>query len=243
MENSTKKMSIEIWSDVVCPFCFLGKRKFENTLKQFKNKDDLNIVWKSFQLNPDVRTDTSMSVYTYLSRSKGISEDVARKMTRQIMDRGKEVGIEYNFDATKVNNTFRAHCFLHFSADKNKQNDAKELLLKSYFEKGANVDDVEVLLQLGSNLGFNEQELKIALESGKYQSAVLEDMDLAAKFGIRGVPFFVFDRKYAISGAQESPVFLETLNKAFGEWQLSHAVSELDVTNGDSCSTENDNCL
>jgi predicted DsbA family dithiol-disulfide isomerase len=242
MENSPA-FTVEIWSDVVCPFCYLGKRKFENTLEQFESKDKVHVIWKSFQLNPGVTTDPEMSVYTYLSQAKGITESVARQMTQQIKERGEEVGINYDFDSTRVNNTYLAHCFLHFALEKNKQNEAKEKLLNAYFEKGENVDDLDLLVRLGNELGFNEQEVRGNLQSDKYRHAVKKDMELGAKFGIRGVPFFVFDRKYAVSGAQETPVFLQTLVKAFDEWMKAGSFQAISSSEGDSCSTEEGNCL
>lgn len=241
--NNQSVFTVEIWSDVVCPFCYLGKRKFEDALERFEFKEGVRIIWKSFQLNPGAKTDPTMSVYSYLSRTKGISEEVAKQMTAQIMQRGKEVGINYNFDSTKVNNTFMAHCFLHYALEKGKQNEAKEHLLKAYFEQGANVDDVDLILQIGCELGFDAKELKDNLENGKYEREVKDDMELAVQFGIRGVPFFVFDRKYAVSGAQESPVFLETLEKAYEEWKITHGQAVLKVKDGDSCQTDEGSCV
>jgi predicted DsbA family dithiol-disulfide isomerase len=238
MNNSNNKMVVEIWSDVVCPFCFLGKRKFEQALERFSFKDSIEVQWKSFQLNPVVETDPTMSVYEYLSKTKGISHDVALQMTEQIAARGKEVGIDYHFEKTKVNNTFKAHCFLHFAADKGKQNEAKEILLKAYFTQGKNVDDLQLLLDLGEQLAFNRTELEDALSGNKYLNAVNSDMELARNFGISGVPFFVFDRKYAVSGAQETTAFLQTLEKSFEEWRVNTQNQILNVVDGETCSPD-----
>lgn len=240
--NKAQTLKVEIWSDIVCPFCFLGKRKFEQALEQFDHKQDIEIIWRSFQLNPGVQTDTSMPVYKYLSRTKGISEEVAKQMTQQITERGLEVGIEYKFDETTVNNTLLAHCFLHYALDQGKQNEAKELLLSVYFEKGENVDDLETIMNIGRILDFDEGELRAVLTENRYKKEVLADMELAQRFGVRGVPFFVFDRKYAVSGAQEIPVFIQTLIKAHDEWKNRLAVQTIQVTEGESCSTDNDNC-
>jgi predicted DsbA family dithiol-disulfide isomerase len=238
MDTSQNKLTVEIWSDIVCPFCYLGKRKFEAALDQFSGKDHVQVVWKSFQLNPGVKTDTSMSIYTYLSNSKGISEDVARQMTAQINSRGKEVGIDYHFDETKVINTLNAHCLLHYAKEHGLQDEAKEHLLKAYFTEAKNVDDLLVLLQIGEEIGLNKEELEFALINRTFIKAVEEDIELSRRFGIGGVPFFVFDRKYAVSGAQETPIFLETLEKAFAEWRENNPEFQLEITEGQSCTPD-----
>ena len=236
--DTTPSLTVEIWSDVVCPFCYLGKRKFEAALDQFSGKDHIQVVWKSFQLNPGVKTDTTMSIYTYLSNTKGISEDVARQMTAQITERGKEMGINYQFDDTKVINTLNAHCLLHFAKEHGLQDEAKERLLKAYFTEGVNVDDIQILLQLGDEIGLNRDELETALQNKSYIQAVEEDMELSRRFGIGGVPFFVFDRKYAVSGSQETQVFLQTLEKSFTEWRKNNPEFKLEVTEGANCTPD-----
>ena len=221
--DTTSLFTVEIWSDIVCPFCYLGKRKFEAALEQFPERNQVRIVWKSFQLNPDVMTDTSITVYEHLSRSKGISEDVARQMAEGVTERAREVGLHYDFDKAVVANTFKAHCLLHLAKEKGLQNEMKERLLKAYFIEGKNVDDTEILVNTGIEIGLNGAEIREKLNAEEYRAAVQEDMDLAQRFGIRGVPFFVFDRKYAVSGAQESNVFLQTLQNAYKEWKKDNS--------------------
>jgi predicted DsbA family dithiol-disulfide isomerase len=239
--DTTPVFTVEIWSDIVCPFCYLGKRKFEEALAQFESKDQVRVVWKSFQLNPGVVTDTSISVYEHLSRSKGITEDVARQMAEGMTIRAKEVGLNYNFDKAVVANTFKAHCLLHLAKEHGLQNVAKERLLKAYFIEGMNVDDLEILVKLGTEVGLNAEEIREKLASDAFRAEVEEDMDLAQRFGISGVPFFVFDRKYAVSGAQEVPVFLQTLERSYGEWKKVNPDAELKVTEGAQCKPDK-NC-
>jgi predicted DsbA family dithiol-disulfide isomerase len=238
MDTTSNKFIVEIWSDIVCPFCYLGKRKFESAIEHFADRDHVQIQWKSFQLNPGVITDTSMTVYTYLSKTKGINEDVAKQMTEQITSRGKEVGIEYQFDETRVNNTFNAHCMLHFAQKYGKQNEAKERLLKAYFTEGINIDDRAELLKMGDELGLNREELDQALKDRSFETEVNDDIQLAQQFGISGVPFFVFDRKYAVSGAQETAVFLDTLKKSFSEWRKNNPEVQLEIIEGESCAPD-----
>jgi predicted DsbA family dithiol-disulfide isomerase len=239
--DTTPVFTVEIWSDIVCPFCYLGKRKFEEALAQFESKDQVRVVWKSFQLNPGVVTDTRNSVYEHLSRSKGITEDVARQMAEGVTIRAKEVGLNYDFDKAVVANTFKAHCLLHLAKEHSLQNVAKERLLKAYFIEGMNVDDLEILVKLGAEVGLNAQEIREKLASDAFRAEVEEDIDLAQRFGISGVPFFVFDRKYAVSGAQEVPVFLQTLKRSYGEWKKVNPDAELKVTEGSQCKPDK-NC-
>jgi predicted DsbA family dithiol-disulfide isomerase len=238
VDTTSNKLIIEIWSDIVCPFCYLGKRKFEAALEQFPQKEHIQIEWKSFQLNPGVVTDTTMSIYTYLSNTKGISEEVAKQMTAQITSRGKEVNIDYHFDETKVINTFNAHCLLHFAKEQGLQNEAKERLLKAYFTESKNVDDHETLLQLGKEIGLDREKLDQALRNGTFKKEVEADMELSQRFGIGGVPFFVFDRKYAVSGAQETAVFLETIQKSYSEWRKNNPEFQLEIIEGQSCAPD-----
>jgi predicted DsbA family dithiol-disulfide isomerase len=241
MDTTSNKFTVEIWSDIVCPFCYLGKRKFEAALEQFPEKKHVQVEWKSFQLNPGVVTDTTMSIYTFLSKTKGMSEDVAKQMTEQITSKGKEVNIDYHFDRTKVINTFNAHCLLHFAKEHGLQDEAKERLLKAYFTEAKNVDDHMTLLQLGEEIGLNRTDLDLALKNKAFEDDVKADMDLSQRFGIGGVPFFVFDRKYAVSGAQETAVFLETLQKSYSEWRKNNPEIKLEVIEGPTC-TPDKNC-
>jgi predicted DsbA family dithiol-disulfide isomerase len=238
MGTTQNQFTIEIWSDIVCPFCYLGKRKLEAALQQFPEKDHVVIEWKSFQLNPGVVTDTTTSIYTFLSQTKGMTEDVAKQMTAQITARGREENITYNFDETKVINTFNAHCLLHFAKEQGRQDQAKERLLKAYFTDAENVDDQEVLLRLSEEIGLDRKQLQRALAENVYAQSVQADMELAQQFGVGGVPFFVFDRKYAVSGAQETPVFLETLQKSFEEWKENNPNSQMTITEGESCAPD-----
>ena len=228
-------MTIEIWSDVMCPFCYLGKRKFENALTQFAEKDSVNVIWKSFLLNPDLKTDTSISIYEYLSKAKGIGIEQAKEMNKHITQSGKLVDVEYNFDKVIVANTFKAHILLHCANNQGKQNEVKERLLKAFFTEGRNVDDISVLLEIGNEAGLKTDTLAEALDNESYIDEVREDIYEAQQFGIRGVPFFVFDRKYGVSGAQETPVFLETLKKSFAEWRKMNPEIHMEIIHGESC--------
>lgn len=230
------KMKVEIWSDVMCPFCYIGKRKFENALTQFADSNTIELEWKSFQLNPDMVTDTSKNINEYLAVHKGVSLDEAKRMNDYVTNMAKQVGLEYNFDKAVVANSFNAHRFSHFAKQHGKQDAAEEKLFSAYFTEGKNTDDLAVLMQLGEEIGLDTVALKAVLESDAYADEVRGDITEAMQLGVRGVPFFVFDRKYAVSGAQDSKVFLQTLEKSFEEWRATHPAPAFEmVGDGPSC--------
>ncbi|MDQ3111512.1 MAG: DsbA family oxidoreductase [Bacteroidota bacterium] len=207
-------MKIEIWSDVMCPFCYIGKRKFEKALSEFEGKEKVQVEWKSFQLNPDMKTDISKNVNQHLSETKGISLEQAKEMTSRVTEIAKEVGLNYNFDKAIVANSFDAHRLIQFAKRKELGDQMEEALFKAYFIDGKNTADHSTLLSLAVETGLEETETKAILESGIFADEVEADIELAGQIGVRGVPFFVFDRKYAVSGAQAPEVFLETMKKA-----------------------------
>lgn len=213
--NSIPEMTIEIWSDIACPFCYLGKRTLEHALSNFPKGKEINIVWRSFQLNPDLITDTNLSTYDYLHDHKGIAIEQAKQMTAGISERGRELGISYEFEKSVVSNTRKAHEAIHFAAAYGKQSEMKEALLHAHFTEGKNVDDFGVLVEIASGLNLNTETFLNALTTNKYAHEVEKDQQMAQQIGVRGVPFFVFNRKYAVSGAQPIEVFQETLDKAF----------------------------
>lgn len=234
-------MKIEIWSDIVCPFCYIGKRKFEIALKEFSHQHVLEIEFKSFQLNPNTITDTEMTVHQYLAQHKGISVEEATGMGDHVTRIASEVGLKFDFDNAVVANTFLAHQMLHFAKASGMQQAAKERLLKAYFTEGKNMDDLPTLLELAKETGLNVEKLKDALTNQEYAEAVRYDIYEAQQLRIQGVPFFVFDRKYGVSGAQSPEVFLQTLDKSHSEWQAKQAIPALEVEKGESCDADG-NC-
>ena len=231
-------MKVEIWSDVMCPFCYIGKRKFETALAQFSHKDKVELVWKSFQLAPEMKTQPDKNTHQFLADHKGMSLEQAKGMNDQVTQLAKQVGLTYNFDKSIVANSFNEHRFTHFAKQYDKQNEAEEILFRSYFTDGKNIDDYPTLIQLGAEIGLDTTALKTALEKGSYADEVRADIYEAQQVGVRGVPFFVFNRKYAVSGAQESKTFLETLEKAFDEWRKSNPENAIEVIEGKICTPE-----
>jgi predicted DsbA family dithiol-disulfide isomerase len=210
-------MKVEIWSDVVCPFCYIGKRKFEAALEKFPHKDEIEIEWKSYQLSPGIKTDPSKNAHQYLAENKGVSLEEATEMNNQVAKMAAENGLTYNFDKAIVANSFIAHRFSHFAKQYAKQNEAEELLFRAYFTEGKNIDDTNTLAELGAQIGLNPNTVKETLKTTMFSDDVHMDIYEAAQVGVKGVPFFVFDEKYAISGAQDSSLFLQVLEKSFAE--------------------------
>ena len=234
-------MQIEIWSDVMCPFCYIGKRKFENALAQVPEKDKIEVEWKSFQLDPSIVTEPGKTIHEYLSERKGISTAKAKEMNDYVTNLASQVGLEYKFDKAVVANSFDAHRFSHLAKKHGLQNEAEEILFKAYFTEGKNTADVETLVQLGASIGLDEAEIRQMLAGNEFANEVHKDIALAQQFGIQGVPFYVFDRKYAVSGAQDSKVFLDILEKSFTEWQKDNPAPLMEVIDGQVC-TPDDVC-
>jgi len=214
------KMKIEIWSDVMCPFCYLGKRKFETALKQFADKEYIEVEWKSFQLNPDLVTDPTIGIDQYLSEHKGIAADQARQMNGQLTRTGQAVGLEYNFDKVVVANTFNAQRLIKFAHTQGKQNEMEERLFEAFFAEGKNVDDLPTLIELAAEVVLDAAGE--AFENDEYAAQAQADVAEANALGIHSVPYFVFNRQLAVNGAQDSSFFLETLRKAFADWAKDH---------------------
>ncbi|MFN0031839.1 MAG: DsbA family protein [Flavobacteriales bacterium] len=231
-------MKIEVWSDVVCPFCYIGKRKFELGLEQFAHKDSVEIVWKSFQLNPSIKTDTTISIYQSLADQKGWTLEYSRSATKHVTDMAEEVGLHYDFDKTIVANTFNAHRLIHLAKSKGKQSEAEELLFKSYFIDGKNIDDDSVLISLGIEIGIDSTETVQMLSGHLFEKEVQQDIYEAQQVGVRGVPFFVLDDKYALSGAQQPEVFLSALNQVWAEFSERNATTKLEIKEGAACTPD-----
>lgn len=237
-ETKPEKMKIEIWSDVVCPWCYIGKRRFETALAKFEHIDKLDIEWKSYQLDPSMETDTTLSIHQYLAERKGMGIAQAKAMGDNVTAVAAEEGLHYDFTKTIPVNTIKAHRLLHFAKTKGKQDETKEALLHAYFTEGKNLDDNKTLLAICETLDFSKAEVEKILESDAFLKEVQKDINEGIQLGLRGVPFFVFDRKYGISGAQAADVFTQTLEKAFTEWLKANPLNDLQIINGKVCTPD-----
>jgi predicted DsbA family dithiol-disulfide isomerase len=228
-------MKVEIWSDVMCPFCYIGKRRFEGALEEFEHKNDVEVVWKSFQLNPALKTDPSKNTVEHLAESKGWTLAHAKEMTSHVVNMAKEVGLNYDFDHAVVANSFDAHRVVQYAKTMGKGDAMEEQLFKAYFIDGKNTADHDTLAELASAIGLNSEEVKGLLSTDAFSEAVQQDIYESQQIGVRGVPFFVLDDKYAISGAQASETFLGALQKA---WSENPKVTDSASLDGAACSVD-----
>ncbi len=215
----SNKMQIEIWSDIMCPFCYIGKRKLEEALSNFSQTAELNIEWKSYQLSPNMQTDPSKNMHEFLAVHKNISIEQAKAMNSQVTDFAKSVGLDYNFDKAIPANSFNAHRLLHLSKKHGLQNEMEENIFRAYFTEGLNIDDIPTLVSIAKATGLSENEALTVLNSDAYAEDVRKDIYEAQQIGVTGVPFFVFNNKQAISGAQDPRFILEVLDKSYKEWK------------------------
>ncbi|HEY1199339.1 MAG TPA: DsbA family oxidoreductase, partial [Niastella sp.] len=195
-------MKVEIWSDVMCPFCYIGKRRFENALNQLPFSSEIEIEWKAFQLDPSIKKEPGKKIHEYLAERKGFSVEKAKELNGQVTSMAAAEGLQYNFDKAVVANSFDAHRFANLAKKNGKGLEAEESLFKAYFTEGKDISDHDTLIQLGIDIGLDAAAVKQALESDAYTKDVQKDIAEAEELAIRGVPFFVIDRKYAVSGAQ-----------------------------------------
>lgn len=220
----------------MCPFCYIGKRRFEKALANFEYKKDIEVVWKSFQLDPTTVTNPQVSVTEELARKKGWSIDYAHEMSAHVTKMAEGEGLHYDFDKAVVANSFNAHRLLQFAKTQGKGDALKEALLYAYFTDGKNTDDAATLLELGLKAGLEKEEIeKLLSDESSFADAVDRDVKEAQELRISGVPFFVLDRKYGISGAQELSVFEANIAKAHQEWKATQPATRLETIEGEVC--------
>ena len=229
-------MKVHIFSDVRCPFCYVGKKKFEKALSIFPYKDQIEIEWHSFQLDPTLRTQPERDPYEFFSELKGLTLEQTRTMHGHAEEAGKEVGIDFNFQNQKVANSFRAHLLLQKAKLLGKADPLKEELFKAQFILGENIDDKHQLLSISQRAGLSIEEAQEALGSEEMAYHIKQDEQLSRSIGVRAVPFFVFNEKYGVSGAQSPELFLEVLEKAWKEYTPS-SLETIEGPEG-ACSTD-----
>jgi predicted DsbA family dithiol-disulfide isomerase len=211
-------MQVEIWSDVVCPWCYIGKRRFEEALEQFPGRDDVDVVWRSFELDPEgPREPTPLN--ERLAKRYGIQAEEAAARHERTTEIAAGVGLDLQLDRALSGNTFDAHRLIHLADEHGLQNAANERVLAAYFSEGLPISDRETLVELGVSIGLAADEVRAMLASDRFAREVREDESIAANFGINGVPFFVLDRRLGVSGAQSVEVLLGALEEAAGETQ------------------------
>ncbi len=212
-------LRVDIWSDIACPWCFIGKRRFEAALAAFAHKDDVRVTWRSYQLDPDLPERYDGNEVEYLSAVKGMSTDQVEQMLETVSAQARTVGLEYDWDRTVPANTMRAHCLLNLAAatDGVDVGAVADDLLAGHFLRGEVVSDPDVLVAVGGRHGLPEDAVRAALEDDAVHAEVLGEFRTAGAIGVTGVPFFVLEDKYAISGAQPTELFSQALQKVWEE--------------------------
>jgi predicted DsbA family dithiol-disulfide isomerase len=210
-------LTVEIWSDVVCPWCYIGKRRFEAALERFPHRDEVSVVWRSFELDPAAPLAQAGTAAERLAAKYGMTVERAAEMHAQMTELAAGEGLEYHLDRTRGGNTFAAHRLIHEAAAHGRQAAAQERLMRAYFTEGEPISDPETLARLIAEVGVDPAEARAAAFSDRHAEAVREDELLASRLGIQGVPFFVLDRRYGVSGAQPPDVLLAALERAWAD--------------------------
>lgn len=232
-------MKVEIWSDVVCPWCSIGKARFESALERFEHRDEVEVVWRSFELDPDAPLVREGDLATHLAQKYGMSYEESQANLARVTGLADAEGLDFRFDQARNGNTFDAHRLIHLAAKHGLQDEAKTRLFKAYLTEGRVVGDPDTLLDVGTEIGLDPDEVKSMLANDDFDYDVRNDERQAAAFGIHGVPFFVLDRKYGLSGAQPTDVLVEVLEKA---WAESHPIVMMTPGDGDAPMCDGDNC-
>lgn len=222
-------MKVEIWSDYACPFCYIGKRRFESALQQFANADQVEVIYRSFELDPNAPKDTAEDMNTMLAKKYGMSIEQAKANGKQVEQQAASVGLEYHLDSMILTNTLQAHRLTHYAAAQGKEAEVVEALYKAYFTDSLHLGEPTVLAEIAKQAGLDYDATLEMLSSDEYTNEVRADERDAAILGVRGVPFFVLDRKYGVSGAQPVEMFLEAMNKA---WNEAHPLTVMNTDNG-----------
>lgn len=228
-------MKIEIWSDVMCPFCFIGKHRFENALEKLPFKNEIEIVWKSYLLDANLEPIPGENMHDRLAKAKQLPMDQIKQMHDYVEKMGATADIQFDFEHGVPANTINAHKLIHLAQKHGKGSAMKEVLFHAHFEAAQDLNDLIVLKSLAKSIGLEESEINETLQSESVLNEVLADVHEGAELG---VPFFVFNRKYAISGAQEEHVFIDTLEKSFQEWLQANPNPNFEIIEGKACSVD-----
>ena len=228
-------MRIEVWSDVVCPWCYIGKRKLETALSRFAHADQVEVVWRSFQLDPSIPEGHTEATLPALAAKYGRPVEDMRAMMRHVEETAAGEGLSYDLADGVSGNTLLAHELTHLAAERGLQGAMEERLFSAHFQEGRSVFDVDSLVVLAVEVGLDEAEVRAALADSRFRPAVLSDVATAQALGATGVPFFVVDRKYGASGAQPAELLLQVLERAWADAHPLLTVPAAEGCDGDTC--------
>ena len=233
-------MKIEVWSDYVCPFCYIGKRRLELALDQFPYKDQVEVEFKSFELDPNSPKNIGQNIHEVLAQKYGMSVEKAKEANQGVGQQAATVGLTFNFDEMKPTNTFDAHRLAKYAKTQGKEAVLSEKLLHAYFTESKHIGEFETLADIAESAGLERQEvLNILNDKNKFAIDVRQDESLAQQYGVRGVPYFVINQKYAISGAQPSETFMGALQKVWEEESPRPVLQDLSTEDDVSCADGN----
>ncbi|NBD27627.1 DsbA family oxidoreductase [Paenibacillus glycinis] len=210
-------MKVEVWSDIACPFCYIGKRRFEAGLEKFAHKEEIEVEYKSFQLNPAAEKHPKHDAYGLVAEKYGISREQSVSMHENLVNQAAELGLTYNFEHAIPANSLDAHRLIHFAGRYGKRTEAAELLFKAYFTDAKHIGEIDTLTGIAAEIGLDPKEAEAVLASDEFKAEVEAECHEASMLGANGVPFYVINRRYAVAGAQSSDVFLDVLNRTWAE--------------------------
>jgi predicted DsbA family dithiol-disulfide isomerase len=217
-------MNVEIYSDVVCPWCAIGKHRFEVALERFAHRDEVDVIWRAFELDPGSPVLAEGDLASHLAAKYGMTKEQAVASQARLSAIAGEEGLEFHFDRARRANTFDAHRLLHYALEVGRQDALKDRLFRAYFRDGEVISDEATLVRLAEEVGLDRAKANEVLESGRYADEVRADEADARALGITGVPFFVIDRHFGISGAQSPESILHVLEEAWADTPLGLAV-------------------
>jgi predicted DsbA family dithiol-disulfide isomerase len=229
------RVKVEIWSDVVCPWCAVGKHRFEKALARFAHRDEVEVSYHSFELDPSAPAEQEGDIHDHLAAKYGMTRAEAQAKHRQMTEMAAADGWDFQFDRARRGNTFDAHRLLHLAAERGVQEAVKERFFRGYFTEGEPIADHETLVRLGAEAGLDPDEARAVLASDRYADAVRADEAEAAALGIRGVPFFVLDRRYGVSGAQPAEHLHAALEQAWADREFVPVVNDGGTGTGEAC--------
>lgn len=232
-------MKIELWSDFGCPFCYIGKKRFENALNKFPQKDKVEVSYKAYQLNPNAPKEMKGAANVNFAKGHGTTPEKATEKFAMFVQQAKTVGLTYRYDIIQLTNTFDAHRIAKWANSFGKEAVLTDRFMKAYFTDGLNIADHNVLLNLAKEVGLDEVEAKKVLSTKQYADQVNNEIQEGRQVGVQGVPFFVLENKYGISGAQQEEYFLQALNHIWEEQKSLESIGEADhghVCDDESCS-------
>lgn len=235
------KMKIEIWSDIACPYCYIGKRKLEQALDQFPNRDNIELVWHSYELDPEISAaDSCKPYYSYMAKRFGSTVEQIQKSNKKVTQLAKEVGLDYNFDQLIVANTSKALRMVKLAALCNLATEMEEVLFKAYFTEGRNIGNNDTLIELGTEIGLDKNSIIDLLNSDKFAADIKADIEYSEnELKLEYIPFYLINNKHIVQGSIPTEDYLSILQKAYTEWEKEGiSTTRNDSIKGQSCSID-----